>query len=371
MLTIAHNAVAASNRARTEALQRIPGIPVVRASLLTPPWWFEEGQKVDVTHSASWYVGRTLLTGNGTRYLYASGLARAMRAEHPDVIDLYEEPFSLVALQTLIARDVWAPNAALVFYSAVNVEQRWRWPYRAIEQLVLRRADAAHGPNSDVPRILRTKGFSNDKPAAVIPLGVDVTRFANAQEQQLEHIERPRIGFIGRFEAVKGLDVLLDAFQRLKTRASLVLAGDGSERPHLKPAANVHLLPPVAFEQVPSLLKALDVLVLPSVTILPRHREQFGRVLVEAMTAGVPVIGSSSGAIPEVIGDAGLIVPERDAAALANALDALLQDTTLRAEMIERGRERARSRFDWPVIARQTVELFQDAMAYKRQVVTA
>jgi glycosyltransferase involved in cell wall biosynthesis len=77
-----------------------------------------------------------------------------------------------------------------------------------------------------------------------------------------------------------------------------------------------HIMPPVSYDNMPAVLKGLDVLVLPSVTILPLHREQFGRVLVEAMAAGVPVVGSSSGAIPEVIGDAGLVVPERDPRAL-------------------------------------------------------
>jgi glycosyltransferase involved in cell wall biosynthesis len=123
----------------------------------------------------------------------------------------------------------------------------------------------------------------------------------------------------------------------------------------------------VSYDAVPSLLRSLDVLVLPSVTILPLHREQFGRVLVEAMAAGVPVIGSSSGAIPEVIGDAGLVVPERDAAALAVAIDCILSDTDLRGQLIARGRRRAKSTFDWPVVATQTVELFRSAMLHRRR----
>jgi glycosyltransferase involved in cell wall biosynthesis len=120
---------------------------------------------------------------------------------------------------------------------------------------------------------------------------------------------------------------------------------------------------------MPAFLKSLDILVLPSVTILPVHREQFGRVLVEAMAAGVAVIGSSSGAIPEVIGDAGLVVPERDPTALAAAMDLLLSDADLRQNLVERGRQRVRDRFAWPVIAEQTVDLFRGAVAQRRQVV--
>ena len=98
------------------------------------------------------------------------------------------------------------------------------------------------------------------------------------------------------------------------------------------------------------------MLVLPSVTILPLHREQFGRVLVEAMAAGVPVVGSTSGAIPEVIGDAGLVVPERDAAALAAALDRVLTEHRTPPDAHRRGRQRVASQFAWPVVAEQTLD---------------
>jgi glycosyltransferase involved in cell wall biosynthesis len=365
VLTVAHNAVAASNRQRIDALRNVAGVDV---SLLTPPWWFEEGRRMTISRAVPWRVGRTVFTGNGTRHLYVSGLIEAIRAVKPDVIDLFEEPFSMVALQALVLRDVLARRAALVFYSAVNVHRQWRMPYRMIEHVVLRRADGAHAPNDDVPRILHAKGFSR-QPVSVIPLGVDIERFATAQALDLPDIDRPRIGFVGRLEPVKGLGVLLDAFAQLSTRASLVIVGDGSERQSVQRRITdrVHLLPPVSYEGMPALLKSLDVLVLPSVTILPLHREQFGRILVESMAAGVPVIGSSSGAIPEVIADSGLLVPERDPAALAQAIDRVLGERGLRQALAERGRQRVAQRFAWPVVADQTVALFRAAIAHRRR----
>jgi glycosyltransferase involved in cell wall biosynthesis len=367
VLTIAPDALAASNRRRTQALRETGAVD---AMLLTPPWWFEEGRRMDVAPlTATWRVGRTLFTGNGTRHLYLTGLFDAVRATRPDVIDLYEEPFSLVALQTVLARDVLAPSAALVFYSAVNVVRDWRWPYRAIERFVFRRADGAYAPSQDVPRVLRSKGFPVERPVQVITLGVDVERFAAAGAMDLEGIGRPRVGFVGRLEPVKGLGVLVDAFRRLATRASLVVAGEGSQRRVLA-GDRVHVLAPVAYERLPAFMKSLDLLVLPSVTILPLHREQFGRVLVEAMAAGVPVVGSSSGAIPEVIGDAGLVVPEGDPLALARAIDAVLTDAELRQGLIERGRRRAATYFDWSVVARQTLGLFHAAVAHRRGMAT-
>jgi glycosyltransferase involved in cell wall biosynthesis len=280
---------------------------------------------------------------------------------------MYEEPFSVVALQTLLLREIFAPRAALVFYSAVNVMRAWRWPYRGIERLVLRRADGAYAPNQEAPRILRSKGFGGDRPVAVIPLGVDVERFASAEPMDLAGIPRPRVGFVGRLEPVKGVDVLLDAFRQLPMRASLVVAGDGPERRRLV-GDGVYVRAPVRHADLPAFLKSLDVLVLPSVTILPLHREQFGRVLVEAMAAGVPVIGSSSGAIPEVVGDAGLVVPERVPGALARAINTVLTESALRQSLIERGSRRARTHFDWAIVAKQTLDLFHAAVAHRRGV---
>src|SRR5579859_753315 len=101
ILTIAHNAVAGSNRKRTEALATLPDVDI---RLLTPRWWFEEGRHIDVSPAAPWLVGRTVFTGNGTRYLYLTALGQAIRSWQPDVIDLFEEPFSLVALETLLLR---------------------------------------------------------------------------------------------------------------------------------------------------------------------------------------------------------------------------------------------------------------------------
>ena len=367
ILSIAHNAVAVSNRRRVEALRSQPGIEV---TLLTPPWWFEEGRRIEVPPAAPWRVGRTVFSGNGTRHLYLTGLVAALRAAQPDVIDLYEEPFSLVALQTLVLRNLLAPGAALVFYSAVNVHRQWRWPYRWIEQMVLKHADGAHVPNHDVVPILRAKGFAH-QPVNVIPLGVDEERFAEVQPMKVPGGARPRISFVGRLEPVKALVVLLDAFAQLTTPASLVIAGDGSERDRLHArigalAQQVKIVPPIAYEDMPAFLKSLDILVLPSVTILPLHREQFGRVLVEAMAAGVAVIGSSSGAIPEVIGDAGLVVPERDPGALAGAIDRLLANPEHRDALKKRGHQRVQERFAWPVVAEQTIDLFRAALAYRR-----
>jgi glycosyltransferase involved in cell wall biosynthesis len=112
---------------------------------------------------------------------------------------------------------------------------------------------------------------------------------------------------------------------------------------------------------VPSYLRALDVIVLPSVS-RPNWAEQFGRILVEAMAAGVSVVGSNCGEIPDVIGNAGLVFPEGDANALARILDRLARQPSLRVQLGERGRRRALERYTYRRIAMDTVEVYRQVL---------
>jgi glycosyltransferase involved in cell wall biosynthesis len=119
-------------------------------------------------------------------------------------------------------------------------------------------------------------------------------------------------------------------------------------------------------EEIPAMLAELDVVVVPSRT-MPNWKEQFGRVIVEAMACEVPVIGSDSGEIPNVIGEAGIIFPEGDAEALAVQLDNLLNDP-LRAERLgQAGRERVLARYTHERIARATYDLYADVLSGDRR----
>jgi glycosyltransferase involved in cell wall biosynthesis len=109
---------------------------------------------------------------------------------------------------------------------------------------------------------------------------------------------------------------------------------------------------------VPAYLNQLDVLVLPSRT-QSNWKEQFGRVLVEAMACGVPVVGSTCGEIPNVVGDAGLVFPEGDTDALRGRLNQLMTTPELRCRLGQAGRERVLAHFTQAEIARRTVELYR------------
>jgi glycosyltransferase involved in cell wall biosynthesis len=149
----------------------------------------------------------------------------------------------------------------------------------------------------------------------------------------------------------------------------LRLLGDGPQREALREMAGVYNIsgsvsiePPIPSTEMPAFYRTLDALVLPSRT-RPNWKEQFGRVLIEAMACGVPVIGARSGAIPEVIGEAGLLFDEGDAAGLRNHLAELLADPALREALATAGRQRVLDRFTQAQIATQTVDVYRRMMA--------
>jgi glycosyltransferase involved in cell wall biosynthesis len=121
----------------------------------------------------------------------------------------------------------------------------------------------------------------------------------------------------------------------------------------------------VAHDAVPRYLNAMDILCAPSQTT-PAWREQFGRMLVEGFACGLAVVGSDSGEIPYVIGDAGLVVGEKDAAGWSKALAGLLESPRERQRLADLGRERALSKFAWPVIAAQHLEFFEQILEQRR-----
>lgn len=171
------------------------------------------------------------------------------------------------------------------------------------------------------------------------------------------------IGFAGLFLEQKGWKVLLDGVERLPERFKVVLVGDGPQKEELLSRISKLGLRGRAYyagwlpqQKLLATYPLFDVLVLPSVT-LPPSPEQFGCVLAEAMACGVPVIGSNSGAIPETVGQAGLIVPEGDPDALAKAIFKMSEDDHLRKRAIAWGLERYRTHYSCEAYARSIVEL--------------
>jgi glycosyltransferase involved in cell wall biosynthesis len=227
-----------------------------------------------------------------------------------------------------------------------------------LELATLRRADAVIVLTERAAAALRSDGIDPDR-ICTIPSGFEPSLFDSKADGTAPRT-RPRIGYVGRLAAQKRADLLVRAFGLMQQPADLVLVGDGPERArvgHLareSPAADrITMTGFVEHSAVPAVLASLDVLVLPSAY------EEMGSVLVEAMVAGVPVVASDVGGIPEVVrdGETGLLVPPGDVDRLADALDRLAGDPGLRARLSAGARSRARS-YAWPHLAARVAGVY-------------
>ena len=245
----------------------------------------------------------------------------------------------------------------LGFFSWENVHpQRLGWPVRRV---TFASADAGIAGNRAAIERCERLGFR--KPLALIPqYGFDVVPAPHAARRTPHG--RFVVGYAGRLVAEKGLHTLVEATRSLPD-TELLIAGSGPLEAELAREPHVRQLGALQRRDMDHFWEAIDLLALPSLTT-QRWAEQFGRVLVEAMGRGVPVVGSSSGAIPEVIGEAGLIFPEGDAAALAIAIHRLCDNAALRADRVARGRERAQRCYSQGVIMNQIVDFYGQVLGH-------
>jgi glycosyltransferase involved in cell wall biosynthesis len=287
-----------------------------------------------------------------------------------DLVHCWEEPYILVGGQIAW----WTPQTTpLVYFSFQNHSKHYPPPFNWLEQYAMSRAAGWISPGQTVTETLKhRRGYS--LPTRLIPLGVDVNHFYPNSEAGLqirrslgwEEQSAPVIGYLGRLVPDKGLDLLMRVLDRLQTPWRALFVGSGPMEATLRTWANSHpdnvrICTTVKHGDVPHYLNAMDILCAPSQT-MPHWREQFGRMLVEAFACGVPVIGSDSGEIPYVIQDAGVVVGEKDEQGWLEALSDLLESPSRRAELAEKGLQRAYAVYAWSVVAKQHLEFFTELL---------
>ena len=301
------------------------------------------------------------------------GLATAMREFKPDVIDLWEEPWGLVSAHTCWLRNRLMPATKIVSETEQNVSKKLPFPFEQMRRYTLRNADFAVGRSSEAIEILRSKGFNG--PAEVVPNAVDATLFRpldRGDAKRLLGINGFVAGYVGRLVAEKGLMDLVAAIRSCPDDVHLVFVGSGPLKEDLARFAEklgkgkqLHLLPARPAGELPILMNAMDVLVLPSRTT-PRWKEQFGRVIIEASACGIPVIGSNSGAIPEVVGAGGIIVPENNPEAIAQAIIHLRSSADLGRSYGIAGRRQVESLYTWDRVAERMRAIYLKVYAMTR-----
>jgi phosphatidylinositol alpha-mannosyltransferase len=204
--------------------------------------------------------------------------------------------------------------------------------------------------------------------AVEIPNGVDVVHFATAHPLAGYPRAGGTVGFVGRFgEPRKGMPVLLAALREVvRTRPDLrlLVVGQGDAEALLRTAgpalaSRIRVLGVMGEHGKAAVLRSVDVLCVPAL-----GGESFGVVLTEAMAAGTPVVASDLDAFRRVLdgGKAGALIVPGSPAALAAALDDLLDDPDRRAALAAAGRRRAEM-WDWPVVARRVLQVYESAVA--------
>ena len=388
VLMISKALVVGAYQRKAEELARLPGVSLVVA---VPPYWREGQHRLELerayTAGYELVVLPMLLNGHYHVHFYRR-LAALMDVVAPDVIHIDEEQYNLATF--LAMRAAMRRGIPALFFTWQNIDQRYPPPFSLLERYTFAHAAHAIAGNAAAADIIRAKGYRG--PLAVIPqFGVDPDLFAPPAARlpaSPPHGEASRsttfvIGFVGRLVAAKGLFVLLKALAGLDGAWELRVVGTGEARAQAEALAErlgiaqrAVFLGQQPSTAMPAIMRRFDVLVGPSLT-MPRWKEQFGRMLVEAMACGVPVIGSDSGEIPNVIGDAGLVVPEGDSVALRTAIARLRDQPMERQDLAERGRARVLALFTQEAVARRTHAVYQEMLAAYRtrvvqpQVVTA
>jgi glycosyltransferase involved in cell wall biosynthesis len=364
--------VVSAYRRKLEELARCPGMEL---TAIVPPGWQGRADSAPLEHEPvegyRLLIEPVVLNGHHHLHFYP-GLEGRLRALQPEILHMDEEPYNLATWRGLRAGQ--AVRARCLFFTWQNLSRRYPWPFSHFERANYARAAHAIAGSTAAASLLRAKGYRG--PVTVIPqFGIDPEVFGPAGAPTPSTPARAGspcdfvIGYAGRLVPEKGVDLLLRACAALPLRVwSLRIMGDGPERSRLTGlAGSLGIAGKVTFLgrrpsiEAPEFYRSLDVLVLPSVT-RPNWTEQFGRVLVEAMACRVPVIGSVSGEIPAVIGDAGLLFPEGDVPALADRIACLAADPARRAVLAEQGRARALSQYTNARIAEQTIRVYEEML---------
>ena len=376
VLMISKALVAGTSQRKLEELAKCPGVEL---TLATPAYWrSDDGSRrvLERLYTGGYRMIVTPMALNGNFHLhYYPRLGRIMREVQPEIVHIDEEPYNFATFHAMYLSQ--KHKARALFFTWQNLLRNYPPPFRQVELYNYRHASAALAGNRDAAEVLKHKGYSG--PVHIIPqFGFDTEIYKRSEPRPLRTAEAPfTLGYLGRLKEEKGLPLLIEALAGLPDYCRVAFIGNGPMKSTLEAeAASLGVSERVTFQdgiptfEVPGVLQKMDALVLPSLT-RPNWKEQFGRVLAEAMACETPVIGSNSGEIPYVIGDAGLVFQEGNVQELIACVLRLLDDPQLYATLAKKGRQRVLETYTQERIAQQTFEVYKEmldtATAPKRQ----
>lgn len=338
----------------------LPLVAVYRAPVFNASETFIQVQAASLAAYRPLVVGRWdkggVLPALRGRTLIGGRLAQRLRPLAPALVHAHFGTDGLAALP--IARALGAPLVTTLHgheigrsRTAMLLSGRLSWQrYALFRARLMRGGDLFLAVSDAIRRAAIAQGFPEER-TVTHHIGVDLGRFRLGAES-----EPGLILHVGRLVGKKGTALLIDAAERLRSGARIVIIGDGPLRRALeRRAAGL----PVTFlgerpaDEVVEWMRRAWLLAAPSLTAADGDREGLPTVVVEAAASGLPVVGSDHSGIPEAVvdGRSGFLVPEGDVGALATRIDALCALPDLRARMSAEARALAEARFD---LARQT-----------------
>lgn len=371
VLFVSHTYVVGVNQGKLEAIAATG----TEVGLLVPSNWkaLEWGRTLELEKAypkIHLYPAPVLFAGRGGAYIYSPwAISRALSHFRPDLVQVEEEVFALSTFEIAL----WArlTGKPLVTFGWENMDRRLPSFRQWIRQFVLSTAQLIISGNHEGADLLRQWGYTGL--IEVMPqMGVDTNLFA---PQPRKHRNNEfRIGFLGRLVYEKGIDVLFAAVRQLREQGHtcrIILCGIGSDEEALKHETQKHQVADlvtwkggVRHDEAPQAIGEFDVLVLPSRSV-PKWKEQFGHVLIEAMAMGLPVIGSTCGEIPYVIGRPDLVFPEGDDKGLAAILERMILEPTWQEEAGQYCLSRVRQHYTHECIAERLINLWCKVLEQK------
>jgi glycosyltransferase involved in cell wall biosynthesis len=332
-------------------------------TLVVPDSWADSGAESSITAEPFRVVEAPVTrAGDVNRHVYADGrlVGRVIDELRPDLIDIHEEPVSAVARQWLRAAP---PGLPVVMYTAQNIDKRYPPPFSRYERSAHRRVDAFYPCSRQAASVLRGKGFAGE--IKVLPLGYDDALFRPGS--QSAGADEVVLMLVGRLIPEKGADDAVRVLARVNTirPARLVVTGEGPEEAGVRRlAVSLGVGDRVEFtgwqdgEVLSASYRAAHVLLVPSRP--STVAEQFGRVIVEAQASGAVVAGYACGAIAEVAGAAGAVVPLGDVEQLTERVARIVSSPDEFARRRDQGIQQSLTR-TWTAVAADQLALYQAA----------
>lgn len=353
ILIISHSCLFPTHQSLYAEVERQTGWHL---TIVTPSnWRGDYGDKVSLKRWSG-YQGQLLSipvwkSGDIPLHVYRSVFIPLLQKLEPDFIYVHHEPYGVATAQIYLANHL-SIKKPIGFFSWQNIFKRYPFPFRQMEYWVLQESSFAFPGSYSAEEVLRKKGYKGS--SVIFPSGIDPDAyFPQPEAEELKDKLRISqnevlIGYVGRIVEQKGLKTLLYALSQIQDLPwRLIVAGTGSYETQFDTIAQtlqltqrIKRLGYVPHDETPTHLSAFDLLVLPSET-RPNWKEQFGRVIIEAIACGTPVVGSDSGEIPYLIQatSGGLTFPEGQSKALAEQLQQLILNPSLRSQLVEQGRQ--------------------------------